>query len=79
MKIDLRNREVPDDHWLKAGVNNFPKFKDVYYVYDKYANKWILYDNYWWGRILEFNASKYRIDQCFEFWFKLETVYKNQK
>lgn len=58
-------------------MDKFPKYKGIYYEYvpKTAANKnwcdvWMLYDNKETGYLATYNADIYRIDQCFEEYFK---------
>lgn len=75
LPFDLRNDKIPDDYWINVGagvdINTvYPRYKGVAYVYCKYQNTWILFENFWYGWTRYFNADKYRIDQCFDIYFK---------
>jgi hypothetical protein len=54
----------------------FPQYKGIYYSYQEAQIEneipcWILYDkSNREGNLMYFNANIYRIDQCFELWFK---------
>jgi hypothetical protein len=47
-----------------------PQYKGYHYYYDKDTDRWYIYDNYYTGNLMMFNASLYRIDQAFDFFFR---------
>lgn len=77
LPFDLRNGPVPDDYWVNSVKHGelhtiYPNYKGVTFVYCKYTDAWVLFDNFWNGWIRHYDAQKFRIDQCLEMY--LETL-----
>lgn len=55
---------------IKHNPHIQPTYKGIYYHYDDNIKRWSLYTNYYTGSLMMFNANLYRIDQCFDIFFK---------
>lgn len=73
--MDLRTDKLPADYWLCVDdIYCYPSYKGVHFAYDKYADVWVLYENFYYGMIRHFNASKYRIDECLDMYINLKNI-----
>lgn len=55
---------------IKHNPHIQPTYRGIHYHYDNDIKRWSLYTNYYTGFLMMFNANSYRIDQCFDIFFK---------
>lgn len=73
-KLDLRTDSIPDDCGLQYSPEFYPKFKNVHYAYIKGFDQWFIYEDFYFGHLMIFEADRFRVDECLQMYLKLHKL-----